>query len=119
MIVCTTGHHKPRFIWLDINLSVETIITATTDQYNAFADTVFETIAWRERSGKRLLPKSVDDMVKLVLGMQTAYFAQENIPLNSTDSKTPKKFKSVLNVFRESIRDVVSLRTIRAKLRPV
>ncbi|GAM34127.1 ankyrin-related portein [Talaromyces pinophilus] len=93
-------------LWLWIVDDTETIITATTDQYSAFADTVFETIAWRESSGKRLLPKSVDDMVKLVLGMQTTYFPQENIPLNSTDSKNPKKFKSVLNVFRESIRDV-------------
>jgi hypothetical protein len=119
MIVCTNGYHQRSFIFLDVNRSAETIITATTDQYSAFADTVFETIAWRESSGKRLLPKSVDDMVKLVLGMQTTYFAQENIPLNSTDSKNPKKFKSVLNVFRESIRDVVSLGTVRQKLRPV
>ncbi|KUL88913.1 hypothetical protein ZTR_03483 [Talaromyces verruculosus] len=92
-------------LWLWI-VDDKTILTATTDQYSAFADTIFENIAWRESSGKRLLPKSVDDMVKLVLGMQTTYFAQENIPLNSTDSKNPKKFKSVLNVFRESIRDV-------------
>lgn len=80
------------------------MISATTDQHVEFVDTVFEGIASCERSGKRPLLHTVDDMVEFVLGVQMAFFRQENIPLNSQVSK------SVLNVFRESIRDVVGSR---------
>lgn len=80
------------------------MITATTDQHVEFVDTVFEGIASCERSGRRPLLHTVDDMVEFVLGVQMAFFRQENIPLNSQVSK------SVLNVFRESIRDVVGSR---------
>lgn len=100
-----SGHHLRSSI--NTKLLAETIITATTDQHTEFVDTVFENIATYERTGKRQLLHTVDDMVGFILGIQITFFRQETIPLNSQVSK------SVLNVFRESIRDVVRLDSTR------
>ena len=61
-----------------------------------------------ERGGAFQQPVSVNAMMELILGAATRLFVERQIPLPKADDEDTTVRKGVLDVFDESIRDVVS-----------
>ena len=61
-----------------------------------------------ERDGAFQQPVSVSAMMELILGAATRLFVERQISLPNVDNEDRSAQKEVLDVFDESIRDVVS-----------
>ena len=84
------------------NIVTATIVTASTSSFEAFLDTAFDALVFGETKGGYSRPNSVRRMMEFILSIVTGPQMQ-NVPVIGK-----KKLKQPLEIFRESIRHVVS-----------
>jgi hypothetical protein len=82
---------------------IATIVTASTSDFESLVDSAFDALVFGETKGGFPRPNSVRSMMEFILGIVTAPQMQ-SVPVIGK-----KKTKQPLEVFRESIRHVVSL----------
>ena len=94
------------------NVDAETIITAATEAANEAApgnlfQSALDSIIYGESRGRFERPTSSDAMMKVILSVATGFFMKKIVDVSGYNRA--KDNKGPLEIFREAIRDVVSI----------